>query len=98
MNEILTLDGPSTTRSSSYESVFLACQVLVGTLGKGSDVYGDLRMAIEKCVGEIAKTLLTPSSTDFSWSRTLLKAWEWMSRRIVSHFDTVNAPNIDVGR
>ncbi|KAI0757463.1 Cullin-4B [Daedaleopsis nitida] len=78
---ILTPDN-SATLPATYDRVSRACRAVVAEAGDGEGLYGDVKLALEQCVGEWEKTLIEESSKSVDWLIPFTKACTWFETQV----------------
>jgi len=70
--------------NSSYENVFTACRMIVSTTKNSGDLYDQVRMQLERCVGELAQDLGDKKEKGVQWVKPFNEICAWFEGRVVS--------------
>ncbi|KAF8329113.1 uncharacterized protein EI90DRAFT_3063219 [Cantharellus anzutake] len=80
---ILDAKAMGGNRIAPFEELFQAVRVLVSLQGHGEDLYGDVKIALEKCVDAEFRKLMTMPLGDMKWLSQLVQVWQWYESRLV---------------
>ena len=83
LRAILDAETTGRNRIAPFEEIFQAVHVLVSLQGEGEDLYGDVKMALEKCVDFEFRKLMTKPLGDMKWLAQLVGVWQWYESRLV---------------
>lgn len=83
----MSRDGPEVL-SDTNESIYTACRYVVSVSHKGEGLYGNLKLALEQCLRDLAKELVEAKAEGpIHWIGIFVKACEWFERKTVSNGD-----------
>ena len=74
----------TTPPNSSFESIFAACRAIVSSTKDSGDLYDQVRMQLERCVGELAQDLGDKKERGVRWIKPFNEACVWFEGRVVS--------------
>lgn len=67
----------------SYEGIYNACRSVVTISHLGHDLYGILKLELEKSIGNFANELCSSAENDTSWIISFNETFKWFERQIV---------------
>ena len=70
--------------NSSFENIFTACRTIVYATKSSGDLYDQVRMQLEKCVGELAQDLGDKKEKGIQWIKPFNETCTWFGGRMVS--------------
>jgi len=70
--------------SYSYESIFTACRTIASTAKNSGDLYDQVKMQLERCVGELAQGLGDKKEKGVQWIKPFNEICAWFEERVVS--------------
>ena len=71
-------------QTSSFETVFAACRSIVSTTKDSGDLYDQVRMQLERCVGELVQALGDKKEKGVQWIKPFNEICAWFEGRVVS--------------
>ncbi|KAH8101424.1 Cullin-domain-containing protein [Cristinia sonorae] len=71
---------PNEALPGTYDRVFNACRVCVAHRGEG--LYENLKMEVERCVGDVVQRLAAHESQGALWLNPFVEACEWFERQV----------------
>ena len=75
---------PNPPPNSSYETIFSAWRTIVSATKNSGDLYDQVRMQLERCVGELAQDLGDKKEKGVQWIKPFNDICEWFEGRVVS--------------
>ena len=75
--------------NSSFESIFAACRTIVSGAKDSGDLYDQVKMQLERCVGELAQGLGDKKEKGVRWIKPFNETCVWFEGRVVSSNQTV---------
>jgi len=78
--------GPADILSASYEAIYTACQSIVTVSQQGEDLYKNVKIELEKLIGQLSRALVVSTEKDTAWITTFNKALGWFEKQIVRNF------------
>ena len=78
--------GPALTPppNSSFENIFAACRTIVSSTKDPGDLYDQVKMQLERCVGELAQELSDKKEKGVQWIKPFNETCSWFEGRVVS--------------
>jgi cullin-4 len=70
--------------NSSFENIFTACRTIVSTTKDPGDLHDQVRMQLERCVGELAQDLGDKKEKGVRWIKPFNETCAWFEGRVVS--------------
>jgi len=77
--------------NSSFESIFTACRTVVSVSKGSGDLYDQVRMQLERCVGELSQDLSDKKEKGVQWIKPFNETCAWFEGRVVS-VDPIHIP------
>jgi cullin-4 len=68
---------------SSFENTFAACRTVVSATKDSGDLYDQVRMQLERCVGELAQNLSDKKEKGVQWIKPFNETCAWFEGRVV---------------
>lgn len=75
--------------NSSFENIFSACRTMVSVTKDSGDLYDQVKMQLERCVGELAQDLGDKKEKGVRWIKPFNETCVWFEGRVVSTEQTV---------
>lgn len=69
---------------SSFENIFSACRTIVSITKGSGDLYDQVKMQLERCVGELAQDLGGKKEKGVQWIKPFNETCAWFEGRVVS--------------
>jgi len=70
--------------NSSFENIFSACRTIVYVTKGSGDLYDQVKMQLERCVGELAQDLSDKKEKGIQWIKPFNETCVWFEGRVVS--------------
>ena len=70
--------------NSSFENIFTACRTIASATKDPSDLYDQVRIQFERCVGELAQDLGDKKEKGVQWIKPFNETCAWFEGRVVS--------------
>lgn len=70
--------------SSSFEVIFAACRTIVSATKDSADLYDQVKMQFERCIGELAQDLCDKKERGVQWIKPFNETCAWFEGRVVS--------------
>lgn len=70
--------------NSSFENIFSACRTIVYITKGSGDLYDQVKMQLERCVGELAQALGDKKEKGIQWIKPFNETCAWFEGRVVS--------------
>lgn len=70
--------------NSSFENIFSACRTIVAVTKDSGDLYDQVKMQLERCVGELAQDLSDKKEKGVKWIKPFNETCAWFDERVVS--------------
>jgi len=70
--------------NSSFENIFTACRTIVSATKDPGDLYDQVKMQLERCVGELAQDLSDKKEKGVQWIKPFNETCLWFEGRVVS--------------
>ena len=75
--------------NSSFENIFAGCRTIVSAAKDSGDLYDQVKMQLERCVGELAQDLGDKKEKGVRWIKPFNETCVWFEGRVVSTEQTV---------
>lgn len=70
--------------NSSFENIFSACRTMVSVTKDSGDLYDQVKMQLERCVGELSQELGDRKEKGVQWIKPFNETCAWFEERVVS--------------
>ena len=70
--------------NSSFENIFSACRTIVAVMKDSGDLHDQVKMQLERCVGELAQDLGDKKEKGVKWIKPFNETCAWFEGRVVS--------------
>ena len=82
--------------NSSFENIFSACRTIVAVMKDSGDLHDQVKMQLERCVGELAQDLGDKKEKGVKWIKPFNETCAWFEERVVSMDDTFPRSEVQV--
>lgn len=81
---VLLTKGTTDPLPGTYARIYSACQAVVCDAQRGEGLYDNLKLELERCLGNILNDLVRDERTGVAWLEPFVQACEWFWKRVVS--------------